>query len=208
VAKNANHYYRGLVGDEERAFRGVSLEAEGLWSKLRRISFDCDPSGFLVDHLRRPYDLKYLADTLMTSAEGPITIAEKNRRFGVIFQEVRGRLLVQSLAEFMAQLDRAAQRGKRAKLKQRAFSAIVDEAWPGGPVSLDEIYLLPALIEQQLETSYGKRTAAGETSEVGGEVVGDVGGRWVPTWGGRWSTRRRGRSPPLRGQRSEVIVKR
>ena len=61
-AKNRNHWFQVIVGDEERMFRGVGVQAEGLFAKLRRIAFDCQPIGFLVNHTHHAHDAEYLAD--------------------------------------------------------------------------------------------------------------------------------------------------
>ncbi len=173
--KQANHYFRSPVGDELRMFRGVSLDAIGLFVWLRLYTFDNEPSGFLVDQYHRPLAMKRLADT----------IGEKNARCENLFTELRQARLVQSVPEYTALLARAADRGRRAARKRDYFVEMLRDVWPAQPTSLDDVYLVAQLVDQALETAYGKKTGAlGGNDDLikdeGAEVVNHVDNHQEP----------------------------
>ena len=137
--KNARYYFRGKPGDEERMFRGVDCEPEGLFSKLRRIAFDETPIGFLVDHHQRPHTTKHLADCCYMT----------NGRFDAIFQQLHERQIVQTVDEYERSLGSAATTNKRTSAKLVIFRRI--RAAVAGPFT-SCVYLIPPLVDDELES--------------------------------------------------------
>jgi len=189
VTKNADHYFKCIVPDELRMFRDTSKEGIGLYVCLRNFSFDSDPIGFLVDHHHRPFDSRRLADA----------VGEKNARFSALFDEIRQQKLIQTVPEFASFLGRLASRNRRANRKLALFQELVVGVWPDGPMALDDVCLVPQLLDQRLDSLYGQRTgklanAAAEGADV---VLGLVYQGGVPP------------SPPtlVHPQRSESEVR-
>lgn len=145
TSKNRNPGFRVYPGDDARLFRDVDIETEGMVNRLRRTTHDCTPYGFLVDHKQRPYDVKRIADILHLA----------NNRAGVAITEAKSAGLIQTAAEFMADLQRAAVINKRAKYKLVVFEEMCGEL---RECSLTEVCLMPTMVDQYLETESSRRT--------------------------------------------------
>jgi hypothetical protein len=139
-----NHYFKAYAGDEGRMFLGVSCEAEGMWSKLRRIAHDRQPYGFLVDAYYRPYPEKHLADMCHLS----------NSRFEALLYELRKHGALQTPAEFAGGL-RALGEGRPKVLKLLAAFNEMCELIAGEDAATT--LLVPPLVRQHIDTTIAKR---------------------------------------------------
>lgn len=149
-AKNSNHWFRCVVSDEERMFRGVGVQAEGLFAKLRRIAFDCDPVGFLVDHTRHAHEQEYLADCVHLP----------NGTFRTTLRELRDRQIVQTVDEFRAGLSEALHRNKRPDRRVAAMLEVFDPLVASLASASGEVLLIPTLVTEYLSTVVGRKTGA------------------------------------------------
>jgi len=160
--KNRNPWFKVKPGDDARLFRDVDIETEGFIARLRRTAHDCEPYGFLVDHRQRPYDMKKIADILHLS----------NNRAGIAFAEARGSQLIQTAAEFRADLKRASAASKRVKNKLVIFDELYLEL---GDLPDTEVCLMPTLVEDYLDSEanrrFGRRGGNPELRLVESEVV-------------------------------------
>jgi hypothetical protein len=160
-AKNHLPYFRVYVGDEERTFRRVGVAAEGLYSKLRRVAHDADPTGLLIDHARIPYPTEDLAD-LVHLRPGD---------FRANFRELRERQIIQTIGEFRAGLREAA-RGNRRK---QAMVAIFENLVATIGTAETEPMLIPSLVSQHLESLAGRNYNDTAKSQVVAFAVGGEG---------------------------------
>ncbi|HSY50414.1 MAG TPA: hypothetical protein VLC46_16500 [Thermoanaerobaculia bacterium] len=142
MAKSRLHYFRVMPGDEERMLRGVDVQAIGLHFRCRLVAFDAEPQGFLVDFKRRPLDLPKLADTFGMT----------NGRFMSIFNELRERQLIQSAAAYQESL-----RTLRTAWATRKVATLSD-ILRGFETPLDEIYVVPTMVDSFLDTEVGSKT--------------------------------------------------
>lgn len=171
MAISRNHWFKVIVGEEDRLFRGVGLNAEGLYSKLRRIAHDCDPYGFLVDHASRPLTQQYMADCVHL----------RNGEFSTILRELRERRIILSAVELEAQLSEAAMAvNKRSRTKLQLFLNLASKVVG----NQSEVLTVPGLVDQHLETLFGLKF-----NPRGAEVLPFDGGEGRGAgWGGTPST--------------------
>jgi len=181
MGKNRNHYFKVKPGDEERMLRDVDVQAVGLLHRLRLVTFDCDPVGFAVDHKRRPLDLAKLADTFYMA----------NGRFRAIFNELRERQLVQTAEDYRAAM--LATPGGWVKLKIEVLHDLLRVF----EVPLSEVYLVPTLVDEHIDTIVGQRT---QKLKKNGSSEASMPPMHAPHGGGA-------SAPPVLAQISEVIVK-
>src|ERR1051326_3228660 len=124
MGKNRNPWFKVMPGDDERMLRGVDVQAIGLLHRLRCITHDSDPYGFLVDFRRQPLNLEKLADTFGMT----------NGRFRAIFNELRERQIIQNAAEYAESL--SSHRSAWATKKVQVYA----ESVRGFETPLSEIY--------------------------------------------------------------------
>lgn len=177
AAQNRNPCYQGFVGDEERMFRRVGVAAEGLWSKLRRISHDADVPGLLIDHTLRPLDPEDLADMVHL----------RPGEFRSHMRELRDRQIVQTIGEYRAGLAV----GARANGTSRAMLAVFDNLV--APVrqclqeAAAEVLLIPPMVTLHLRYLVGRSTGSTSSrakSKVVAFAAEGAGGDADPYTGG------------------------
>src|SRR5216684_6845783 len=139
MARDRNFYFRVKATDEALMFQFVDVEAEGLYSKLRRFAFGCEPRGFLVDFKRRPISIMDLADGFKMT----------NGRFRARFDELRERQIVQTAEEYSSAL-----RTVPGGWSSRKISAMIDIIREL-PATENELYVIPALVDDMLDAAVG-----------------------------------------------------
>jgi len=141
--KNRNHWFKAKPGDDARAFQDVDVDTEGFIWRLRRAAHDRSPYGFLVDHRGCPYDDKRIADICFLN----------NNRAKILITEARSAQLIQTVAEFLRDLENADADNKRAKNKLAIFREVVATL----AVSPDGVWLMPTLVDDFLDTEANRR---------------------------------------------------
>lgn len=178
-----NHWFRVKPGDDARMFRDVDIETEGFIARLRRTAHDCEPYGFLVDHRQRPYDVRKIADIAHLA----------NQRTGILMTEARASSLIQSAAEFLAELREAAGRNARVRNKLDVFEQMCSVF---GDTPLTDICLMPTLVDDHLETEIARRSGKKGGNPALTVVREDGGGQRIKALSKPLTTPLRGTDKP------------
>ncbi len=144
-AKDRQFWFRVKVPDESLMFERVDVEAEGLYSKMRRDAFRGKPRGFLVDFRGAPLSFEDMADGYRMT----------NGRFKARLSELHERGIIQTATEFEASL-----RALRSAWATKKVSAFIDLLSSVQGAS-DDVYVIPAMLDDVLDALVGSRT--GET---------------------------------------------
>jgi hypothetical protein len=142
MAKDRQFWFRVKVTDESSTFERIDVEAEGLFSKMRRDAFKGDPRGFMVDHKGFPIPVEEMADNYRMT----------NGRLKARMSELHDRGIIQTVDEFGAAL-----RTLKSAWASRKVSAFVELSAKvkGAP---GDVYVIPPLLDDVLDALVGSRT--------------------------------------------------
>jgi hypothetical protein len=173
MARNRDFKFWVKATDEALMFAKVDIEAEGLYSKMRRDAFNSDPRGFLIDFRR-------VAISPLDMADG---YGVTNGRFKARFEELHARQIIQTGEEYEAAL-RSVSSGwasKKLLVLREVFAQVRSKP--------AEVFVIPSLVDDLLDSIVGQRTALSRSKSVEAPTGdpyrgGDAGEAQAPPTGG------------------------
>ncbi len=165
---NRNPFYKVYVGDEHRLRDGLSTDAYGLYAIIRNKVHDANPYAHLVDAHSVP-----MTDEDLSELSGLRASA-----FRAAFNDLLARRAVWSSAEWFAQV-RSQEHSDYVEIARELVAGVRRFAVLNGTSSMPddrvphrEPLIVPALADQYVRSTFGKRT--GRKRGQDGDVRGDL----------------------------------